>query len=316
MELPCLADDGEFWLPPEFLTDDDYLVEKVNKESVFPYETSHGFGDEESFLAGLSRKMAQTTPEDDFSGVKGWGMTRSMTTQSNRCGGGFGCQTRVSSSQAAAWDMYCAATEELAMMNINSGRGLLDHPRKHSLAAPKISNDGSGFYSRQSLQYHKLQTLQFQQLKKQQLMKYHRQLAQQRVNNHSKRTGLVDFSPSAWPQSRDVSGMRPVFLGDCTGKRGSTGTGVFLPRSVDQTSPVTTDTRRMRKPTRGTVLVPARVAHALNLNEHVVHQTPVRSSASFNDASWRQRSNNGGFSGQMKIERAVNEPRLPSDWAY
>lgn len=92
--------------------------------------------------------------------VQAWG----TTTRPTRCGGGFGCQTRVSSqAAAAAWDLYCAATEELAMMNINgyhSGRGLLDHPRKHPLAAAKISNDGSGFYSRQSLQYQKLQAIQ------------------------------------------------------------------------------------------------------------------------------------------------------------
>ncbi|KAL0867204.1 hypothetical protein Bca101_046322 [Brassica carinata] len=298
MEPACLVDDAEFWLPPEFLTDDDFLVEKENKESAFPYEPSHGFGDEESLLAGLSRKMAQTTLEDDFFGAKAWGTDAS-----------FGCQTRVSSQAAAAWDVYCAAAEELAMMNINGGRGgLLDHPRKHPLAAAKLSNDGSGFYSRQSLQYQKLQAIQFHQLKQQELMKHHRQLAQQRVNHHRiKSTARVDLSPSAWPQRRDGSGMRAVFLGDRTGKRGSTGTGVFLPRSVDLTSP---------KPTLGTVLVPARVVHALNLNEPVVHQTPIRSSASFNDASWRQRSNNGGFSSQMMIERAVNEPRLPSDWAY
>lgn len=62
MEPACLVDDAEFWLPTEFLTD-DFLVEKENKESVFPYEPSHG--DEESFLAGLSRKMVQSTLEDD-----------------------------------------------------------------------------------------------------------------------------------------------------------------------------------------------------------------------------------------------------------
>ncbi|CAF2267727.1 hypothetical protein YC2023_044710 [Brassica napus] len=300
MEPAC----SEFWLPPEFLTD-DFLVEKENKESVFPYEPSHGFGldssygDEESFL---SRKMVQSTLEDDD--AMAWGMTRS--TRSTRCGGGF-------RSQAAAWDMYCAATEELARMSLtgynnhHSSRGPLDHPRKHPLAAAKISNDGSGFYSRQSLQYQKLQAIQ--QLKRQQLMKYHRQLAQQRVNNHSH----VDLSPSAWctqPQRRDVSRMRAdYFLGDRTGIRGSTGTGVFLPRS-----PVTAQTRK--KPTRGTVMVPARVAHVRSLNESVVHQTPYRSSASFSDASWRQRSNNGGYSSQMMIEQTVNEPRLPSDWAY
>lgn len=82
--------------------------------------------------------------------------------------------------------------------------------------------------------------VQFQQLKQQQLMKHHRQLVQQsrgvRVNGN-KSVGPVDLSSSAWSNQlprRDV--MRAVFIGDHTGKRGSTGTGVFLPRNVDHTS--------------------------------------------------------------------------------
>lgn len=67
---------------------------------------------------------------------------------------------------------------------------------------------------------------------------HHRQLAQQRVNSHIKSTARVGLSPSAWPQ------RRAVFLGDRTGKRGSTGTGVFLPRRVDQTSPVTAEAHK------------------------------------------------------------------------
>lgn len=57
-------DDGEFWLPPQFLTDDDTLMEKSNNKSgdlkgnkdlfgfestefgksLFPYEFPYGFG--------------------------------------------------------------------------------------------------------------------------------------------------------------------------------------------------------------------------------------------------------------------------------
>lgn len=73
-------------------------------------------------------------------------------------------------------------------------------------------------------------------------MKEHRRyLAHQSVNSRTKSTtsGHVDLSPSAaWPQRRGVSGMRAISLG---GDR--TGTGVFLPRSVDRTSPVTAQTR-------------------------------------------------------------------------
>lgn len=75
-----IDDDAEFWLPPEFLTDEDFLVEKENHGG--GNEKRHGFGslnsgfgstgkpvgDDESFLAGLTRQMVQSTLEDDFSG--------------------------------------------------------------------------------------------------------------------------------------------------------------------------------------------------------------------------------------------------------
>lgn len=81
---------------------------------------------------------------------------------------------------------------------------------------------------------------QYQQLKQQQLMKHHRQLVHQSrgvIVNGNKNVGPVDLSSSAWSNQlprREV--MRAVFIGDRTGKRGSTGTGVFLPRSVNHTS--------------------------------------------------------------------------------
>ncbi|KAF2616846.1 hypothetical protein F2Q68_00041488 [Brassica cretica] len=279
MEPTSLVDEAEFRLPPEFLTDDDFLLEKENKlfkgdeSNLFPYELSrHGsglnsglditvkpIGDEEYYLTGFNRKTVQPTLDDV------WGATRSTL-----CGAGIGygrrnqnCQKRAS-SHAAAWDMYCAAVEELAMVNIsdesygyNSGRGVLDLPRKHPLAAVEIPKDGSGYYNR-------------------------------------------------------------------TGKPRSTGTGVFLPRRVNHTSHADAETRE--KPTLATVLVPARVAEVLNLDESLVQQPVIRSSASLYGIipnpkqpikpSWRPKSNNGGFSSQMKMGQGVNEPRLPSDWAY
>ncbi|KAI8556768.1 hypothetical protein RHMOL_Rhmol05G0281000 [Rhododendron molle] len=96
-------DDGEFWLPPQFLTDDDILmdftkthnnsnVNRKNREAdsglLFPYEYPSGFGpyyhsdlsspvesvvsstetesDEDEYLAGLTRKLARSTILDDL----------------------------------------------------------------------------------------------------------------------------------------------------------------------------------------------------------------------------------------------------------
>ncbi|KFK34647.1 hypothetical protein AALP_AA5G172900 [Arabis alpina] len=333
MEPTCLIDDdAEFWLPPEFLTDDDFLLEKENNGG--GNENRHGFvstvksnGDDEDFLAGLTKQMVQSTLEDDFSGGfcgydafparnddKVWGTNRSP--QSTLCGAGIrrgyrsnqNCQSRVSSQ--AAWDLYCDAAEEMGRLNINdgcnnhSGRGLLCTPTKLSsvaVTAAKIPNNGTGYYNNhQSLQYQKLQAIQFEQLKQQQLMKlrHHRLLVQQ-SRAGLKNGGHVNLSSPAWSYQvprREIGGsaMRAVFIGDHAGKRGSTGTGVFLPQ------PNTSRTYTRKKPTLTAILVPARLTQVVLSN---------------NDAL-RQRSNSGGFMGQMRTEQAVNEPSLPPDWDY
>ncbi|CAA7046210.1 unnamed protein product [Microthlaspi erraticum] len=367
MEPTSVIDDAEFWLPPEFLTDEDFLVEKENNggEIEKSNEKRHGFdsfgldsgfgsafkpiGDEDNFLAGLTKQMVQSTLEDDFStgfsgngafpaanDNKAWGTTRSpLCTAGIECGcrnqrSIQNCQSRVSSQ--ATWDLYCAAAEEMAKMNIKDesyghnnqiDRGFLNLPRKHPLAAAKIPNNGSAYHNHQSLSYQKLQAIQFQQLKHQQMMKHHRQLLQSRCKIISNKNGggPVGLSPSAWANQlprRDGSGMRAVFLGGHAGKRGSTGTGVFLPRSVNHTSPATSE--KLNKSPPAAVLVPARVAEFLNLDDSVVHPV-VRSSTALNaDVPWRQRSNNGGLSRQIhsgvRSEQTVNELQLPSEWAY
>ena len=90
-------DDGEFWLPPEFLTDNDIAMEKNERncyherdsestKTLFPFEFSYGgFGsssdlsspvesvvgssetesDEEDYLSGLTRQMTRSTLLDD-----------------------------------------------------------------------------------------------------------------------------------------------------------------------------------------------------------------------------------------------------------
>lgn len=69
----------------------------------------------------------------------------------------------------------------------------------------------------------------FQQLKQQQLMHQSRGLVG--ANDNNKIAATVDLSTSAWsnkPQRPDV-----FLQNHRTGKRGSTGTGVFLPRCVN-----------------------------------------------------------------------------------
>uniref|UniRef100_A0A452Z8P6 Uncharacterized protein n=1 Tax=Aegilops tauschii subsp. strangulata TaxID=200361 RepID=A0A452Z8P6_AEGTS len=125
---------------------------------------------------------------------------------------------------------------------------------------------------------------QFHLLKQQQLFKQQRdrQLAAAaawgvRRNAAAKRAGAapIDLSPASFPPLLKTqlqhtpaphpthpaaAGMRAVFLTPPGAKRERNGTGVFLPR------PAGAPAEPRKKSGCSTVLVPARVVHALNLN--------------------------------------------------
>ncbi|KAK4419004.1 hypothetical protein Salat_2313200 [Sesamum alatum] len=153
-------DDGEFWLPSEFLTDDDLLTDfktdhfKMKRDDEF----SHGFGnsfgfssdlsspvesvmgstetesDEDDFITGLTRKIAHTTLHDsnlssDYT-AKGWKLSGSP--QSTLCGckpgssrGSPNSVSRVSSppdrKDEVGWDLLYAAAGEVARMRMIEG---------------------------------------------------------------------------------------------------------------------------------------------------------------------------------------------------
>ncbi|KAG8376966.1 hypothetical protein BUALT_Bualt09G0119300 [Buddleja alternifolia] len=148
-------DDGEFWLPSEFLTDDDLLTDhgfktKRADDASYGFGPSFGFNsdlsspvesvmgstetesDEDDFIAGLlTRKIAQSTLHDsnissDYTS-KGWKLSGSP--QSTLCGckpnssrGSPNCGSRISSPPDAkngvGWDLLYAAAGEVARMRM------------------------------------------------------------------------------------------------------------------------------------------------------------------------------------------------------
>ncbi|KAL4297767.1 hypothetical protein GQ457_12G009050 [Hibiscus cannabinus] len=131
-----VLDDAQFWLPPQFLTDDDFFVDGVKApknlkdgESLFPYEftgrfRSFGFPldlsspvesvlgstetecDGEDYLAELTRQMAHSTLKDDSlrmepafasGNPKGWVL--SSSPQSTLCPLPSGCGCKHVSSR-------------------------------------------------------------------------------------------------------------------------------------------------------------------------------------------------------------------------
>lgn len=153
--------------------------------------------------------------------------------------------------------------------------------------------------------------------------------------------GPLGLSASAWPplqnithpqpqpqqqlqqqNSHGVSGMRAVFLGNPGGKRECAGTGVFLPRQIG------TRTESRKKQGCSTVLLPAKVVQALNLNLEGMGaqaQFQPRFNASFTtdcDTAAARPRNRNTLSRQKQHRNGRpqsvmnNEVSLPSEWTY
>ncbi|KAJ6432575.1 hypothetical protein OIU84_019751 [Salix udensis] len=138
----------------------------------------------------------------------------------------------------------------------------------------------------------------------------------------------LGLPPAAWPplqvhqqnQHTNSAGMRAVFLSGAGVKRESAGTGVFLPRRYGNAP------EPKKKSGCSTVLLPAKVVQALNLNLDdmdigVPAQPRLNNNASFQseyDALMARR--NALLAQQrrnLRQENALNrEIRLPQEWTY
>ncbi|KAK2414494.1 hypothetical protein QL285_037080 [Trifolium repens] len=214
------------------------------------------------------------------------------------------------------------------------------------------TNHEMSFFTQPSLSHQQLQIAQFQMMRQQQMAKNQNSIwggmekqcggvFQQRQTNKmtpnrgrngvaGRNNGALGLSSSAWPTLQHAkhqqiqnqqygSGMRAVFLGNNSGRRESTGTGVFLPRPVES----------RKKPACATALVPARVAQALNLQldgqpQHHLHRfnsTPNVENAAAprlrgNYVISQEKSSSNNISSSRPQPAVSNEIELPQEWTY
>ncbi|XP_047342016.1 uncharacterized protein LOC124945597 [Impatiens glandulifera] len=204
-------ENGEIWLLPELLTDGDLLMDyKVKKDALYsPFDwPSSGLtspeteSDEDDYLAGLNRKMAQTKLNDVFwKSDTGFGyenqkvMGMAGSPQSTLCDvlGGCGCispncPSRVTSPPLPIPMPATAAAGAVPVMMNNRSDGARDllFAAAGEVARMRMLEDVSGYYQNppssqklnpgfyhndSSVTYKQLQVAQFQQLKHQQMMK-------------------------------------------------------------------------------------------------------------------------------------------------
>ncbi|CAM0883578.1 unnamed protein product [Alopecurus aequalis] len=322
-----------FWLPDEFLDDDFFSSD----EKAAVAASAKSDSDEEEALGGLSRRMAGL--DCDGGTILPKAEVMSGSPQSTLCGlqasgedSPNGGASQVSSppssplekQPADPWDLLHEAAGRLPVNSIPV-------PKSNS-AVPKPAAP----YNYNSLAQRQAQVARFHLLKQQQVMKHQRE--QQLAMASAMAWGANDYSPlglnpAAWPPLQKPgqhqpaasagAGMRAVFLTPPGAKRECAGTGVFIPRQAGAPA------EPKKKPSCSTVLLPARVVQALNLNVEdlgarpcypggfvVDHDALVSRSNALQATSQKREHNVNATAAHSPPVAVACEVNLPQEWTY
>ncbi|XP_008442493.2 uncharacterized protein LOC103486346 [Cucumis melo] len=310
-------DDNEFWLPPQFLADDDNMLHQNDQNCLDESlkGSSETIREEEDSVSGLILRMARFTIDD------GWVLSGSP--QSTLCDmeSGSSC-SQVSSrgspkgnskaqSPPPIRDLLHAVAEEVARMRVNESHGgVLHQNRGISQVSVPVKNPttGTGFY--QKLHGPQRQNLTVDEQINSRTRNQQQQTHQMVQNGISDYNGLSSLERLPLPQGYRTEG----------GKREFAGTGVFLPRHTNA------EADERRKPACSTVLVPAKVMKALNLKLDDIcnnnpHLEPVDGGRlnSGNDVLLRLQINRDGNHQKRNHRRETStdqEIKLPQEWIY
>lgn len=244
-------DDGEFWLPPQFLTDDDILMDFSTPNGSEP-DSSSGTGsdpitenEDDELLSLLAHQLARSSiGVCDMHSSKGWVLSSSPKSTLCGCvgkdGSSLGSPMRPSSppseaAEAATWNLLKEAAGEVAKVKVRrenkgviSGTGFFDcsiKPQLRTTPHPPPPPKANNFNCPSHPQFHR------QPLPPQGLVWGQVQAA----------NAPLRLPPSAWPplqgqnhhqQGQNHRGSGLVLMGQPGLKRECVGTGVFLPRQA------------------------------------------------------------------------------------
>ncbi|KAI3458627.1 hypothetical protein Pfo_015290 [Paulownia fortunei] len=275
-----------FWLPTEFLTDDDFLMDKENfnksnntesgSEFCFPTEFPYDFETEGNQRLEKLWVMS-TSPQSTLAYLGSW-TARSAGGSSNGSPNGVPSPpaTPLGAKYDAVGDLIYRAAGQVAKLKLNRGdglgpgptkdKGLLGPPRSVALFYPEAKNPNPSVFP----------NTHFQQ--KQQNESCGVWYSQQKVYENRGGRTVGGMGQAAWTLQQNPTRGRAVLLGGsgggggggATAKRACAGTGVFLPRRYgnnNDSNGYSSDSRK--KPGCPTALFPRRAAvhaHTKNFN--------------------------------------------------
>ncbi|RCV28138.1 hypothetical protein SETIT_5G382300v2 [Setaria italica] len=356
-ECPVAGGVAEFWLPDEFL-DDDFFSEEEKAAVAAKSESDEeeGLDGLSRRMAGIL--VGGGKGDDDSSPAKAEVMAGSpqsilcgLAASGEDSPNGVASQVSSPPSSpleqqpADPWDVLHEAAGQVACLRSNSipvpknaaahrGHAVVPPAKKPSAPAPAPKAACADHYQPNILLEQRRKVAQFNALKQQQMLKHQQQQELAAATAAAwgtricgpKRTAGSGFgaaphalNPSAWPPLQkaqqpapSAAGMRAVFLTPPGAKRECTGTGVFIPRQAGA------PTEPRKKPACSTVLLPARVVQALNLNVEDLGARPIYPGGfALDHDALVSRSNALLASRSSQLPGgAAREVNLPQEWTY
>ncbi|PAN27582.1 hypothetical protein PAHAL_5G089600 [Panicum hallii] len=352
------AGGAEFWLPDEFL-DDDFFSEEEKAAVAARSESDEeeGLGGLPRRVAGLLVGNGKGAG-DDSSPAKAEVMAGSPQSilcglaasgEESPNGGASQVSSPPSSpleqQPADPWDVLHQAAGQVARLRSDSipvpknaaahhGHSVVPPTKQPAAPAPAPKAAGGDHYQPNNLLEQRRKVAQFNALKQQQMLKHQREqeLAVAaaaawgtRICGPKRTAGYGAaphaLNPSAWPPLQkqpqqppaSAAGMRALFLAPPGAKRECAGTGVFIPRQAGAPA------EPKKKPACSTVLLPARVVQALNLNVEDLGARPIYPGGfALDHDALVSRSNAlvASRSSQLPGGGAARELNLPQEWTY
>ncbi|KAL5580902.1 hypothetical protein UlMin_013344 [Ulmus minor] len=323
---------GDLLLRSQFHLPTDQLEFQTPNESMSDSTDSAG----DDYIADLTRRMAQYMLQDDdkqFNSEEITNKSLDLDGWSHSSTPWSPFSSKYGSSEGSSQEPTPPASPVIQKEH--------DDVRKLKFNfSPPASNPNSEFPSNQDLTLHQIRAIQFYKLKQEQILRQQGSISGNKNNRHleSKESNLQFpkkgkayggggtrpsglSSSNRWvnnQQQLQGSGMRAVFLGGSGSANGSSGTGVFLPCVIGDTSQ-----SRSKKRGCSPVLIPAKVMQALKVHFDRFGQLSPQNASNFplqHDSYNAGRS--GIYSQKKRQSRAVvpamngNEVGLPQDWTY